>query len=441
MVDRWRALGIINRGGTWNQCGEAINADIPPTFQWNTSSLRPTISRHRFQIDMRAARYYAAGDIRIEDVPTPELSTGDNKVLVEVDWCGICGSDLMEYLVGPFTIPSARTGPHPLTNTILPVTMGHEFTGRITHLPDSVGKERCIGAQGTPLKAGQAVVIDPRYYCSSCLPCSQSATNCCEKFGFVGLSGGGGGLSEFVAVSASQVYVLPESEASSEAGGVDLAAAALIEPLAVGWHAVQLFLSTHPSPPNLSTVPVLVIGADPVGVATIFVLRAFGVKTILVSEPSRVKREMVQQTGITTEIHDPTEVNIPDRCKKVTGDGVGVVFDCAGSQPGFEAGCESLRFRGVYVNISVPKNPMTLPLGPFIKKEITFKCSLSYNDKDFGDTVDAFVAGQFSGVEKMITKRLALEDIVEDGFEELIKPNDHIKMLATPKDANLSRET
>ncbi|KAL4870675.1 hypothetical protein BDV12DRAFT_165584 [Aspergillus spectabilis] len=388
---------------------------------------------------MRATQYHAALDIRIEDIPTPSPTPKDNRVLVEVEWCGICGSDLMEYLVGPFTIPSSRTGPHPLTNSSIPVTLGHEFTGRIIPVPDSVpGREACTGAQGNPLKLGQAVVIDPWYFCSSCPPCSQSAANCCEKFGFLGLSGGGGGLSEVVAVNPEQVYVLPEPELGLTDGGVDLAAAALIEPLAVALHAVKLFLSTSPTQKGLSTVPVLVTGAGPVGVATIFVLRAFGAKTILVSEPSRAKREMVLQTGIATEIFDPTAVDIPEQCKAVTGDGVGVVFDCAGIQAGFDAGCKSLRFRGIYVNIAVPKVPTTIPLGPFMKKEITYKCSLAYDGGDFGDTVDAFVAGRFNGVERMITKRIQLEDIVEHGFKDLVKPNDHIKVLATPKHANIS---
>lgn len=93
----------------------------------------------------------------------------------------------------------------------------------------------------------------------------------------------------------------------------------------------------------------------------------------------------------------------------------------------------------------------TLPLGPFLWKDLIYKCSLAYDERDFKETVDAFVSGEFlskrltilikpgrfKGVEKMITKRVILEDIVEKGFKELVKPNDHIKILATPKHANI----
>ncbi|KAL3480016.1 chaperonin 10-like protein [Aspergillus californicus] len=403
---------------------------------------------------MRAARFHAAGDVRIEDIPSPQASDNEDKVLIEVEWCGICGSDLNYSklsCIGPFAIPNPRRGPHPLTKDILPVTMGHEFTGRIVHVPESLPET----STGQPLQIGQAVVIDPRYYCSSCNPCTLSATNCCETIGFVGLSGGGGGLSEVVAVNPSQVYVIPEppstgteGEEGEERERVDLAAAALIEPLAVAWHAVKMSRATTLSAQigsdsseekkDLSNIPILIVGAGPVGVAMAFVLKAWGTQQILVSEPSKARREMLEETGIVTDILDPTTTDVAKRVKEVTGHGVGVVFDCAGSQPGLVAGCDSLRFRGSYINLAVPKSPINLPLMPFMRKEIAYKCSLAYDQGDFRETVDAFVAGRFKGVERMITRRVVLEDIVEQGFKELIKPNDHIKILATPKKRNVA---
>lgn len=254
---------------------------------------------------------------------------------------------------GPFAIPSLQSGPHPLTNALLPVTMGHEFTGRIKYVPESISH----------LKKGQAVVVDPRYYCSSCTPCLQTATNSCEKIGFMGLSGGGGGLSEFVAVRPEAVHVLSENGSAY----ADLAAAALIEPLAVAWHALNLFLSispcqtAHQNEADLSTVPILVIGAGPVGIAMSYVLQARGAKTIYVSEVSQARRETLRGMEIVTEVFDSGQVDVPKKVRLLTGDGVGVVFDCAGAQAGFDAGCQSLRFRGVYINLAVPKGPVGFP--------------------------------------------------------------------------------
>ncbi|KAI9376521.1 chaperonin 10-like protein [Aspergillus egyptiacus] len=375
---------------------------------------------------MRAARFHAAGDLRIDDIPAPDPNTPEtkNKVLVRVAWCGICGTDLHEYLLGPHMIPSPKTGPHPLTHETLPVVMGHEFTGTIIQAPD-----------GSDLAPGQAVVIDPRFFCNSCTACTQSATNCCEIAGFLGISGGGGGFSEVVAAYPEQVYVLSNwnQEAGKEAG-VDLAAAALIEPLVVAWHALKLFLSiTGSTAEDLRTLPILIVGAGPIAVAMAFILKAHGAQTILVSGVSKVRREFLQESGIVTDVFDAGTGDIPKRCKEVTKDGVGVVFDCAGVQDGMDAGSASLRFRGVYINLALPRGPITIPFEPFMLKEITYKCSMTYDQGDFKETVDAFLAGRFQGVERMITRRVRLEDVHEKGFKELVKPKSHIKILATPR--------
>ena len=78
---------------------------------------------------MKAARFHGRGDIRIDDVPEP--TPGPGQVQVAVDWCGICGTDLHEYLEGPIFIPP-KGSPHPITGAELPVVMGHEFAGVVS---------------------------------------------------------------------------------------------------------------------------------------------------------------------------------------------------------------------------------------------------------------------------------------------------------------------
>ncbi|KAL2847174.1 chaperonin 10-like protein [Aspergillus pseudoustus] len=356
---------------------------------------------------MRTARFYAAGDVRVEDVEVPDAA--DDKVLVEVEWCGICGSDLNEYIQGPMAIPSPVTGPHHLTGDILPVSLGHELTGWVLRAPSDSG-----------FAVGQPVVIDPRFYCSSCAACTHTATNCCSKLGFLGLSGGGGGLSEKIALPPAMLHALPE--------GTPLDAASLIEPLAVAWHAVR-----RANASTLSGVPILVIGGGPIGVATVFVLKAWGADRIYVSELAERRREFL--AGIVDEAIDPTATDVAARCRHVTGgDGVSIVFDCAGSQRGLEVGCASLRFHGLYMNLSIPKAPLALPLHVFTPKELTYKSMLAYDETDFRETVAAFTKGKFAGVERMITARISLDDVVGDGFNALLHtPDAHIKILVTAK--------
>lgn len=187
--------------------------------------------------------------------------------------------------------------------------MGHEFCGRVASAPE-----------GSNLKADQAVMVDPRLYCKSCSRCSATSTNVCRDWGFLGLSGFGGGLSESVAVDPSMCHPLPDS--------VPLELAALIEPLAVVWHAANISEIA-----DFSDHWVLILGGGPVGIALIFVLRTRGAKQILVSEPTALRAE--QNAELAEAIFNLMKEKVGQKCRELTaGEGVDIVFDCAGIQPG-----------------------------------------------------------------------------------------------------------
>lgn len=96
---------------------------------------------------MKAARWHNQKDIRIENIDEPKAEPG--KVKIKVKWCGICGSDLHEYLGGPIFIPVGK--PHPLTNEMAPVTMGHEFSGEVVEVGEGVKN----------YSVGDRVVVEP----------------------------------------------------------------------------------------------------------------------------------------------------------------------------------------------------------------------------------------------------------------------------------------
>ena len=207
---------------------------------------------------MKAARFHAREDVRIDDIPEPE--TTDGTVKIKVDWCGICGTDLHEYLEGPIFTPVAGS-PHPLTGEVAPVQLGHEFAGHITE----------VGSGVTGFSEGDAVAVEPTLFCGRCAECRAGLTNLCPSLGFHGLSGGGGGYAEFTVVPASMARPL---------GSVPTDLGALVEPLAVGLHAVRN------SGVRIGESAV-VFGAGPIGLATITMLRAAGVTKVISVEVAK----------------------------------------------------------------------------------------------------------------------------------------------------------
>ncbi|KAF2638615.1 threonine dehydrogenase [Massarina eburnea CBS 473.64] len=353
---------------------------------------------------MKAAQFFGQKDVRVVDVPKPEPK--DNEALIDIEWCGICGSDLHEYIVGPMTVPS-KERPHAITGESLPTTLGHEFCGRIVSAPT-----------GLNLSPGQAVMVDPRIYCGNCPRCTASTTHGCQKLGFKGYSGTGGGFSEAVAIDAKLCYPLPDA--------VDIRLAALIEPLAVAWHAIGLCKFA-----DWSVKSVLILGGGPVGIAHIVVLRAKGCRKIYVSEPTAARAE--HDKRLADQVFNPIKEDIVARCRELTdGEGVDTVFDCAGMQKALDVGMDALKFKGLYMNVAAWETPMVVPFARLLMNEITLKATLAYDDKDFKETVDAFVEGKFKGLEDMVTSRIYIDDITTKGFEELLNnKNQHIKIMVT----------
>lgn len=188
-------------------------------------------------------------------------------------------------------------------------------------------------------------MVDPRIYCNSCSRCSKGSTHGCTTLGFKGLNSGGG-FSEFVAVDAKLCYPLPDK--------VDLSLAALIEPLAVAWHAVALCDISE-----WENKSALILGGGPIGIACAIVLRARGCKQIFISEPTSTRAE--QNRTVSDAVFNPIIDNVGDKCRELTSsEGVDVAFDCAGVQKGFDAGMDALRHRGLYMNVAAWGTPVCL---------------------------------------------------------------------------------
>jgi threonine dehydrogenase-like Zn-dependent dehydrogenase len=196
--------------------------------------------------------------------------------------------------------------PHPVTGETAPCGFGHEFSGTVVE----VGSK----ASGSFSK-GDKVAVQPTLCCFECPPCQSDYLNCCDKAGFVGLSGGGGGLSDAVCIDSKFVHKLPSN--------IDLDVGALVEPLAVGWHAVD-------ASPIKKGDSALVLGAGPIGLSVIQCLKARGAEIIIVGEVAKQRQEYAKHFGA-THIFDPRSQDVVTESKAVTGgQGPNIAFDCAG---------------------------------------------------------------------------------------------------------------
>ncbi|HVT77986.1 MAG TPA: alcohol dehydrogenase catalytic domain-containing protein, partial [Acidimicrobiales bacterium] len=208
------------------------------------------------------------GRLSVEDVPVPEV--GDDDVLVRVDLCGVCGSDLHMVLDG-----WGRKG----------TWEGHEWVGTIA----------AVGAAVTQWRVGDVVVGGPTVRCGSCDACRAGRPSLCAARDTPGTVPEQGGFATYKRTRATEVLAMPD--------GLDARAAALAEPLAVALHGITQGRVV----PGMS---VMVMGAGPIGALTIAALRALGVDDVTSSEPSPIRREIAAAVGA-ARVVTPDDLVVP----------------------------------------------------------------------------------------------------------------------------------
>lgn len=166
-----------------------------------------------------------------------------------------------------------------------------------------------------------------------------------------------------------------------------LMASALVEPLAVAWHAVDV----SPYKPGDS---VLILGGGPIGLAVIQCLKVRGAEKIIVSEVASKRREFAKQFGA-DHVLDPTKDDIVARVRELCdGQGAHVAFDAAGVQAGLDQAVLAIRARGTLVNIAVWEKAATLQPNNLVFKERRYMGVATYVKGDFQDVIDAIAAGK-----------------------------------------------
>ena len=352
---------------------------------------------------MRAARFHGKSDIRVEDIDVPRIRTSDD-VLVEVLWCGICGTDLHEYMVGPIVTP---VSPHPLTGVTIPQTLGHEFSARVVE----------TGSDVTDVKVGDRVSIMPAIVCGRCHWCRRGLGHLCVKFACTGLSAETGGLAQYAVLKDYQLATLPDSVSDLEGAVVEPACVAAYGIDRVGVHGGDV---------------VLITGAGPIGVLSAMYANAIGASTVVIAEPNPNRAALARAMDI-GPVLDPTQEGFADYISELTqGLGVDVVAECSGTTPGLTTAMNSVRSRGSIVQTGLHTKPASLDAMRLSEKDISYVGSWCYLITDWPRIIRLIAAGKYP-VAKAITAQISLESVVPKGFDILVNPTgDELKVIVSP---------
>ncbi len=303
--------------------------------------------------------------IRLQDQPRPQRGQGE--VLVKISRVGICGTDYHIY-----------EGLHPFLE--YPRVMGHELSAIIVDSDSS-----------SNFKVGQLVVINPYLACGTCHACSLGKPNCCMKIQVLGVHRDGG-MCEYL--------VLPESNVLT-ADGLSADAAACVEFLAIGAHAVRR------SGMKLGA-QVLVVGAGPIGLgAALFALIAGGNVTIMDRDDLRL-----ELAGATAGIENTIVANedADDQVLRATNDnGFDIVFDATGNRTSMERNFKYVAHGGSYVLVGLVKEAISFFDPDFHKREMTLLASRNATAQDFEHVISSIKLGKIP-ISKLITHRTSLDN-------------------------------
>jgi (R,R)-butanediol dehydrogenase/meso-butanediol dehydrogenase/diacetyl reductase len=346
---------------------------------------------------MRAARWYAPYDLRIESVPEPDAAPGE--VVVRVEWCGLCGTDVHEYTHGPVLIPSR---PHPLTGKLPPITLGHEFSGTVA----------VVGADAA-FAVGDRVTANACLVCHECVWCRAGQFNLCAKLGSIGLCADGG-FADFVRVPAYGLHRVPAN--------LSLELAALAEPTSVAVHAcrrARLRAGETVAVVGAGTIGLLVLQAARVQAATVFSI-----------EPIAARRQLAAALGAHAAL-DPGHVVDKEIAAATNGRRADVVFECTGSLAGIDIALRVSGKAGRVVIVGIYREASPAPWARLQAHEKEIIGSSAYTD-EFPAALQLLASGAVRGA-PLITDRIRLAELEGRGLRPLIEePAKHLKILVQP---------
>lgn len=328
-----------------------------------------------------------SGACEVSTVPDPAPLPGE--VVVAVEACGLCGSDV-------HAIANRRTAEGQI--------LGHEFAGRVVEVTDGVA-----GWQ-----VGQAAAVNPLGSCGTCAACLRGLPFECPHHPNLGLTAPGA-YAEYVAVPASQLVPLPED--------VPVELGAHAEPLAVAMGAIDLAQVGADD-------AVLVYGVGPIGLNAIMALRSAGVGTIVGAGRSPGRRHAAERLGADVVL-DTRETSIRDYVEQ-TGRRFDAVLECSGAPTAIRDALDVLAKGGTCVAVALSDEVAPVSVMEMIGGAFRIAGSCAFSNSTYRDAV-ASVAGRQVPAEDLISERVGLDGLPE-AVDRLCSPGELVRILVRPGD-------
>lgn len=321
--------------------------------------------------------------LAFENLPDPVPGEGD--VVIRVLRCGICGSDL-------------HMTEDPAYGCQKGDVLGHEFAGEVV----------ALGKSAKGLKTGDLVSIIPLKSCGKCDSCHKGEVQWCASFGLQG-----GGYAEFAVTRPNQCVKLPAD--------LTLADGAIIEPMAVALHGVNLSLLKQGD-------KVLVLGAGPIGLATAFWAKRMGASKVVVQDISTFQEQRALDMGADIFVVDPADPI--GSAERALGGKADIVFECVGLPGLIAQGVNQVRNRGTILLLGLCTKPVTFNSFAMLSKEVKLVTSAFFTVQEYEAALDALAQGAIEP-RLLVTSTITL-DATPEIFQSLKQRSDQCKVLIAP---------
>ncbi len=331
---------------------------------------------------MKKASLTGIKTFKVLESPKPEIKS-PNDVLLKINSVGVCGSDIHYYTEG-------KIGDQVID---FPFTIGHECSAIVIDTGSNVQK----------VKRGDVVAIDPLVACHECSQCKSGREHTCLNQKFLGCPGQiEGCLAEYIIMPEENCFIVPRN--------VNPELAMLVEPLSIGYYAVQLMFA-HAGKEISKECAIGILGVGPIGLSVMSCLHAFGFKNIYATDKLDYRLNIASKAGAVWE-SNPANEDVVNSMLKINPGRLDFVFECCGKQEAIDQAVEMLKPGGMLLLVGIPEvDFISFNISKIRRKEITIQ-NVRRQNKSVQPVIDLISSGKISP-EYMITHRFPLEKTAE----------------------------